>query len=44
MQNGLSTACYLPSHKTNERETWYINMGAVGKDFFTVEALARAGH
>jgi uncharacterized protein DUF1329 len=44
VQSGLSTVCYLPSHKTNERETWYINMGAAGKDFFTVEALARAGH
>ncbi len=44
VQSGLSNVCYLPSHKTNERETWYINMGAVDKDFFTVEALARAGH
>ncbi|MGH7948708.1 MAG: DUF1329 domain-containing protein [Candidatus Binataceae bacterium] len=44
LQSGISTTCYLPSPNTPERECWYINMGAVGRDFFTREALAKAGH
>ena len=27
--------------ETPERECWYINMGAVDKDFFTIEAMVR---
>jgi uncharacterized protein DUF1329 len=44
LQSGLATACYLPGHDTPERECWYINMGAIRTDFFTTEAMARAGH
>jgi len=33
--SGLSNVCYLPSPTAPERECWYINMGAVNKDFFT---------
>jgi len=44
VQTGIATTCYLPGHETPERECWYINMGAVHRDFFTTEAMARAGH
>jgi hypothetical protein len=42
VQSGLSTMCYLPGKDTPERECWYINMGAVGRDFFTTDAMVRA--
>jgi len=44
VQTGISTTCYLPGPDTAERECWYINMGAVGRDFFTTEAMVKAGH
>ncbi len=44
VQSGLVTTCYLPGPDTTERECWYINMGAVDKDFFTTEAMTKAGH
>jgi hypothetical protein len=44
IQSGISTACYLPGRDTPERECWYINMGAVNRDFFTVESMVKAGH
>jgi hypothetical protein len=44
VQSGVVTTCYLPGPNTPERECWYINMGAVDKDFFTTESMARAGH
>jgi hypothetical protein len=44
VQSGMSTTCYLPGPDTPERECWYINMGAVDKNFFTTEALTKAGH
>jgi Protein of unknown function (DUF1329) len=44
VQSGISTTCYLPGPDTPERECWYINMGAVDKNFFTTEALTKAGH
>jgi hypothetical protein len=44
VQAGLVTTCYLPSPNSPERECWYINMGAVDREFFTTEAMARAGH
>jgi len=40
--SGLSTMCYLPSRETAEREAWYINMGVVDRDFFTVNSMLRA--
>jgi uncharacterized protein DUF1329 len=42
VQSGLSQMCYLPGKQTPERECWYINMGAVGRDFFTTQAMVRA--
>ena len=44
VQSGFATMCYLPGRNTPERECWYINMGAVDKDFFTTEAMAKAAH
>jgi hypothetical protein len=41
-QTGMVAMCYLPSAHTPERECWYINMGAVGRDFFTTDAMVRA--
>jgi hypothetical protein len=34
--------CYLPGQSTPERECWYINMGAIDKDFCTVRAMVAA--
>jgi hypothetical protein len=42
VQTGVSTMCYLPGQHTPERECWYINMGAVGRNFFMPESMARA--
>jgi hypothetical protein len=42
VQSGQATMCYLPGIETPERECWYINMGAVDKDFFTTQALVKA--
>ncbi len=42
VQTGLGSMCYLPGIETPERECWYINMGAVDKDFFTTDAMVRA--
>ena len=42
LQSGFSTMCYLPGQTTPERECWYINMGAVDKDFCTVQAMTQA--
>jgi Protein of unknown function (DUF1329) len=42
VQSGLATMCYLPGQHTPEKECWYINMGAVGRDFFTTQAMVRA--
>jgi Protein of unknown function (DUF1329) len=41
-QGGIATMCYLPGKKTPERECWYINMGAVDKDFCSVKAMVAA--
>ena len=41
MQGGLSTMCYLPGIETPEKECWYINMGAVDRDFFTTNTMVR---
>ncbi len=41
-QGGRSGMCYLPGQSTPERECWYINMGAIDKDFCTVRAMVAA--
>jgi hypothetical protein len=42
VQSGQATMCYLPGLNVPERECWYINMGAVDKNFFTVQAMVKA--
>ncbi len=42
VQNSMATMCYLPGIETPERECWYINMGAVDKDWFTTEGMVKA--
>jgi Protein of unknown function (DUF1329) len=42
LQSGFSTMCYLPGQSTPERECWYINMGAVDKQFCTTQAMQSA--
>jgi Protein of unknown function (DUF1329) len=42
LQSGSATMCYLPGIETPERECWYINMGAIGRSFFTTRAMANA--
>jgi Protein of unknown function (DUF1329) len=42
VQTGVATMCYLPGRRTPERECWYINMGAVDRNFFTTQALVHA--
>ena len=44
VQTGMATTCYLPSPNTAERECWYINMGAVDKEFISTDSLVKAGH
>ena len=41
-QGNFSTMCYLPGQHTPERECWYLNMGAVDKDFCTVKSMVSA--
>ncbi len=41
-QSALTTMCYLPAMETQERECWYINMGAVDKAWFTPEGVVKA--
>jgi Protein of unknown function (DUF1329) len=42
LKSGFATMCYLPAQDTGERECWYINMGAVDKSFFTIQAMTAA--
>ena len=42
VQTGFATFCSMPTPNAPERECWYINMGAVDKDFFTPDALVRS--
>ncbi|HYB91589.1 MAG TPA: DUF1329 domain-containing protein [Candidatus Binataceae bacterium] len=42
LQSGFTSVCYLPSRETPEKECWYINMGAVDKEFFTTQAMVNA--
>ena len=39
VQGNSSTMCYLPGQHTPEHECWYINMGAIDKDFCSVKAM-----
>ena len=42
LTGNIPTMCYLPAQNTPERECWYINMGAVDKNFCTVQAMTQA--
>jgi Protein of unknown function (DUF1329) len=42
VQSGLSGVCYHPSPDSPTQDSWFINMGAVDRDWFTPEAMARA--
>jgi hypothetical protein len=42
-QTGMAAMCYLAGRNIPEKECWYINMGAAGRDFFTTNAMVRAG-
>jgi hypothetical protein len=42
VQSGFATMCYLPGLNTPERECWYINMGAVDRQFFTTQSMVKA--
>jgi hypothetical protein len=42
VQSGFATMCYLPGLSTPERECWYINMGAVDREFFTTQSMVKA--
>jgi hypothetical protein len=44
VQDGFSTVLSTPAPHSDERECWYINMGTVGRSFFTPDAMARSGH
>ncbi len=38
----MNIMCYLPGKETPERECWYIDMGAVDRNFFTTQAMVKA--
>ncbi|MFZ0887362.1 MAG: DUF1329 domain-containing protein [Candidatus Binataceae bacterium] len=42
LKSGFASTCYSPAPDTAERESWYINMGAVDKSFFSTQAMAAA--
>ena len=42
VQSGFSSVCYHPSLTAPTHESWFINMGAVDREWFTPEAMARA--
>jgi len=41
VQSGLAGMAYLPPLEGAETESWYINMGAVDRQFFTVQAMQK---
>jgi len=41
VQSGLATVCYHPGYNVPEKECWYINMGAVDKQFFTIDNMVK---
>jgi len=47
VQSGFSTVCYHPSPHAPSADSWFINMGAIDRSWFTTEALqaaAEGGH
>lgn len=44
VQDGYSTVAYTPSPRGPDRESWYINMGAVTQEFFNPDRMANNSH
>ncbi|MGH7813437.1 MAG: DUF1329 domain-containing protein [Candidatus Binataceae bacterium] len=44
VQSGYSSVVYMPGPHSPERECWYIDMGVVDNQFFSLRAMANAGH
>jgi len=42
VQSGFSTVCYHPSPNAPTHDSWFINMGAVDRTWFTAEAMQHA--
>ena len=42
LQSGFATVCYHPSPNAPSRDSWFINMGSVDRDWFTASQMARA--
>jgi hypothetical protein len=42
VQSGFATVSYHPSPNAPSHESWFINMGAVNRTWFTPEQLVRA--
>jgi len=42
VQTGFSSVCYHPSARAPTPESWFINMGAVDRSWFTTDAMVRA--
>ena len=42
LQSGFATVCYHPSPSAPSPDSWFINMGAIDRNWFTPEAMARA--
>jgi len=37
--NGFSTVMYMPGHESADHDSWYINMGAVTKNFLSPQSM-----
>jgi hypothetical protein len=42
IQSGFSTVCYHPGYDVPEKEDWYINMGAIDREFCTIQSMVKA--
>lgn len=42
--DGFSTVIYSPGHEGEDRESWYINMGVVGDNYFQPQSMESVGH
>jgi hypothetical protein len=44
LTNGGSSVMYMPAPGSQEKESWYINMGSVNNDTFALMTMQNAGH
>ena len=42
MQSGFATVCYHPSMHAPTHDSWFINMGATDRSWYTPDQMARA--